>query len=90
MLTLRKKPVIYDQKKKGKKKSENMPVIYDRYWVGGQGGVGDGRKSPPVGTSHEPLRVTRNGLMNKVTPSQPERDSIGQMPKEKEAGSVAK
>ena len=29
-------------------------------------------------------------LMNKVTPSQPERDSIGQTPKEKEACSVAK
>ena len=46
--------------------------------------------SPPQLAPHEPLRVTRNGLMNKVTPSQPERDSIGQMPKEKEAGSVAK
>ena len=29
-------------------------------------------------------------LMNKVTPSQPERDSIGQTPKEKEACSMAK
>ena len=35
------------------------------------------------GTSHKPLRVTRTGLMNKVTPSQPERDPIGQTPKEK-------
>ena len=42
------------------------------------------------GTSHEPLRVTRNGLMNKVTPSQPERDSISQTPKQKEACSMAK
>ena len=42
------------------------------------------------GTSHKPLRVTRTGLMNKVTPSQPERDPIGQTPKEKEACSMAK
>ena len=28
--------------------------------------------------------------MNKVTPSQPERDSIGQTPKEKEACNMAK
>ena len=42
------------------------------------------------GTSHKPLRVTRTGLMNKVTPSQPERDSIGQTPKEKEARSMTK
>ena len=40
MLTLRKKPVIYDQKKKGKKKSENMPVIYDRSYMTGVGWVG--------------------------------------------------
>ena len=49
-----------------------------------------GRKSIFFGTSHEPLRVTRNGLMNKVTPSQPERDSISQTPKQKEACSMAK
>ena len=40
VLTLRKKPVIYDQKKKEKKKSENMPVIYDRSYMTGVGWVG--------------------------------------------------
>ena len=49
--------------------------------MGGGGGVGVGGG---------PLRVTRTGLMNKVTPSQPERDPIGQTPKEKEACSMAK
>ena len=44
------------------------------------------KKIPP----HKPLRVTRTGLMNKVTPSQPERDSIDQTPKEKETCSMAK
>ena len=41
-------------------------------------------------TAHKPLRVTRTGLMNKVTPSQPERDSIDQTPNEKETCSMAK
>ena len=41
-------------------------------------------------TPHKPLRVTRTGLMNKVTPSQPERDSIDQTPNEKETCSMAK
>ena len=34
--------------------------------------------------------LTRTGLMNKVTPSQPERDSIDQTPNEKETCSMAK
>ena len=73
------------------KKKKNEILAKNPVWKKKKMGFANfGRKSIFFGTSHEPLRVTRNGLMNKVTPSQPERDSISQTPKQKEAYSMAK
>ena len=66
--------------------SVQMPQAKYFFWTFATWEVGGGG----VGVGGGPLRVTRTGLMNKVTPSQPERDPIGQTPKEKEACSMAK